>query len=593
MNGICPNCQTIVEFYDALPFSRVECPECSAVFIVPEIFKNYQLVNIEEEFSIFKKHRGYDLSSDKEVFVTVLNKKFSGYRKCMNYCRSEIIGVFNALKHPGIVPILEYGEHDGAFYFTEPCSVCFKLSEYDSQVLGEFDAASVFNIFKTIAGILKSAHDKDFVHHNICSNNILIDSEGNVKLQNFLISRVLYKYESENNIRSSVSPFLVSPEKAESDIEQKGGDIFSLGVILYYVLTGKYPFDGESDDEIIKSRIKSKGLAAVNSLYKVPPAIDTFRDDIAMEYSELIAHMLRPSSVQRPKIGKFIDRLNSIEIELEKQHSRNFNESFANIISFDNEVADDKSELKGALDRNELILYYQPIINLKSNTVSGFEALLRWPKSPTGNGLPGSFIPKINSLDVVNELGLWVVDNACRQLSEWNNGGYDDLYMVINISPEQIKDVKFKEVFGGIVKKYNLSNNQIIPEVSRISSYDKTDLTVECYESFLTFFNSRISLDEITSKYKALQRKFGKLRIHSLIIDSDYLINLNNSEEIFTKFKSIIAFANSASVKTVVEKIETREQADFVKDIGCSLAQGFYFYKPMPAADATKLLEEN
>jgi EAL domain-containing protein (putative c-di-GMP-specific phosphodiesterase class I) len=595
MNGVCPTCQTVVAFNNAKPFSWVNCPECNAKLVVPEIFKNYQLVSIEEEFSIFKKYKGYDLNSDEEILLTVLNKKFSGFRECLDYCKKEAREIATRLNHSGILPILEYGEYEGAFYIAEPYSEFFKLSEYDCQVLGEFDVTSVFNLFRNIANVINAGHDKGFVHHNICLDNILLDSDGNVTIQNYFVSRVLYMYESANKEHSTVSPFFISPEKAAQYTENEKGDIFSLGVALYYLLTGKYPFDGDSNDEIVYSRIKKGGRTTsgkiINNPYKPPINIDNLRDDIAVDYSELISKMLQPSLIQRPTAAKFISRLNKIEKELNVQASKSYNDSFSNII-----IPDDveiKSEFKKAIEQDEFTLNYQPVVDLKTLSVVGFEALLRWPKSPSGNSLPGSFIPNINDQNIIQELGGWVVDTACRQLVDWQNKGYKDLYLIINISPEQIKMKGFKEAFVGIVKKYNLDTKKIIPELSKItSSSDKTGLSSECYEDFLEFFNSRISLEEITSEYKMLQSKIGLMNIHSLIIDSVYLRNIKDTETALDQFKQIIAFANTASIKTVAEKIETEEQAEFVKKIGCSFAQGFYFYKPMPGEEATELLQK-
>jgi EAL domain-containing protein (putative c-di-GMP-specific phosphodiesterase class I) len=596
MNGVCPTCQMVVAFNNAKPFSCVNCPECDTKLIVPKIFKNYQLVTIEEEFSVFKKYKGYDLNSDAEILLTILNKKFSGFRECFDYCKNESREISTRLTHSGVISILEYGEYDSTFYIAEPYAEHFKLSEYDCQVLGEFDATSVFNLFRKIASIIKEVHEKGFVHHNICLDNILLDSDGNVMLQNYFVSRVQYLYESANKEASTVSPFYISPEKADEYSENEKGDIFSLGVALYYLLTGKYPFDGETDEKIIYSRIRKKGHMhsnkIMNNMYKKPISVDTLRNDVAVDYSELISKMLQSTLIQRPTAAKFIDRLNKIETEMESLASKSYNDSFSNIII--PEEVEIKSEFKKAIEQDEFILNYQPVVELNTSLITGFEALLRWPKSPDGNSLPGSFIPNINDQNIIQELGGWVVDTACRQLVDWQNKGYKDLYVIINISPEQIKMKGFKETFVGIVKKYNLDTKKIIPELSKItSSSDKTGLSSECYEDFLEFFNSRISLEEITSEYKMLQSKIGKMNIHSLIIDNVYLKNVKDTETALEQFKQIIAFANTASIKTVAEKIETEEQAEFVKKIGCSFAQGFYFYKPMSGEEATELLHKS
>jgi eukaryotic-like serine/threonine-protein kinase len=322
--GICPNCEASNDFSNYPAFIRIECKKCGAELIVPQLFKNFQLTEIIEEYSFFKKYRGYDLNTDNDITVTVLNKKFPLFRDCLELCKKEAAFIQENLKNENIIPIIEYGEFDDTFYLVSPYFECFLLSDYHPEVLGEFEVKSVLGAFRTLGTVLKEMHHKNITHHDICPENILIDSEGNVKIQNLLISRVTYELEAGKKGKFSVSPYYISPEKAEKHSEDKKGDIFSLGVLLYFMLTGKFPFDGDSNEEVIFSRIKvpktkrSANSEGGNIDYKIPAPVSELRREVSLEYSEFVETLLQPYPIQRPTANGFVSRL----AELEEVHEK-------------------------------------------------------------------------------------------------------------------------------------------------------------------------------------------------------------------------------------------------------------------------------
>jgi EAL domain-containing protein (putative c-di-GMP-specific phosphodiesterase class I) len=590
-SGICPNCGTLTQFSNQPPLSRIKCGKCGEELIVPLIFGNFQLTNLIEKNSIIKKYKGHNLNTDQDFLVTILNKRFSGFRECRNLCRKESKDLYFILKHPGIIPILEYGDIEDTFFLTEPYAEYYKLSDYDPEKLGEFEADSVFHAFKTIASILREAHNKGFVHHNICPDNILIDSDGNVKIQDFFINRVTYNYESENDSDFSVSPYYISPEKVEKNCEEEKGDIFSLGVMLFYILTGKYPFDGDNDNSIIYSRIKRPKLSTNANhgvQYKEPVSIDSIRKDIAPEYAELINSMLQPYPIKRPTAAKIVTMLNLIEATIEKRKKLKIY-SGAGTGAKKQIKTGISSDLQKALKNHELILHYQPIVNMKQNKIVGLEAFLRWI-TPVGTIPPANFIPEAEKSDLIHSLGEWAIDSACSQLSEWIKLGFNKLYVTVNISPSQIEKEGFENTYSEILQKHSIDYQQVEFEISQPPSSIPANISLEQYTDFAKLFNSRVSIAELGTKYASLKQQLSSLRLHSLKIDGDYIEDIRKAKKELSAFNSIIALANFLSVPTVAEKVENKKQMNFLLKIGCSLAQGFYFYHPMPAEDVTALL---
>ena len=588
-SGICPKCGALNDFSNLPSFSKISCDKCGKELIVPLIFGNYQLTKLIEENIIFKKYKGNSLNTEKIYFITILNKKFSDFRNCLDLCRKDAKDIHYILKHPGIIPILKYGEIENTFYLTEPYSEYYKLSDYNPKELGEFEANSVFNAFKTISAILREAHNKGFVHHNICSENILIDTDGSVKIQNFFISRVTYEYEAAMEREFNVSPYYISPEKAEKHSEEQKGDIFSLGVMLYYILTGRHPFEGDSDDTIIYSRIKrpKSGTYITHGItYKAPVSLDTIRKDIASEYAELIDSMLQPYPIQRPDASKIFTKLNLIEAAIEKRKKMKI---YSNIGVHDTVKSNTSPDLQKALKNNELELHYQPIINMKKNNIVGVEAFLRWI-TPVGIIPPANFIPEAEKTNLINNLGIWAIDTACSQLSKWIKLGFNDLYVTVNISPSQLKIKDFEGTFSAILQKHNINYKQIEFEISQPPTSEPLDIPAEQYTEFARYLNSRVSIAELGTKYTSIKQNLSSLRLHSLKIDGNYIEDIRKAKKELATFNSVIALANFLSVPTVAEKVENKKQVNFLLKIGCSLAQGFYFYHPMPADQITDIL---
>jgi serine/threonine protein kinase len=166
------------------------------------------------------------------------------------------------LRHHNVCPLFEYGEVDGAFTASTPLLDGYPLSSYDPGKHGLLNVNKIVEVMQAAALGLAVAHYKDIVHHDICPENVHVDARGTVRVKEFLVSRFVYFFDQrrekspDGRIRISVSPYFVSPERAESGLEDHRGDVFSFGVMFYYLLTGVYPFDCETNTRTIRARIK-------------------------------------------------------------------------------------------------------------------------------------------------------------------------------------------------------------------------------------------------------------------------------------------------------------------------------------------------
>jgi len=185
---------------------------------------------------------------------------------------------------------------------------------------------------------LATAHHRDMPHHDICPDNIHIDARGNVRIKNFFLSRFIYRLEEKQdalNCRSSVSPYFISPEKAEKAAEDKRGDVFSYGALFYFFLTGEYPFNGKNELEIIYSRIKKIKAPkeaedvfsedAVTKLmnhdvgYAPPHPLCKLRPEISESLSAMVMKALSYLPASRPSVTHILDFINSYQAEQDKE----------------------------------------------------------------------------------------------------------------------------------------------------------------------------------------------------------------------------------------------------------------------------------
>jgi len=165
------------------------------------------------------------------------------------------------LRHHNVCPLFEHGEIEGCLTASTPLLDGYPLSTYEPEKHGLLNVNKLVEVMQAAALGMAVAHYKEIAHHDVCLENVQVDARGTVRVKEFLVSRFIYRFDQRNiredaRIRVSVSPYFVSPEKAESGLEDQRGDVFSFGVIFYFLLTGVYPFDCETNTRTIRARIK-------------------------------------------------------------------------------------------------------------------------------------------------------------------------------------------------------------------------------------------------------------------------------------------------------------------------------------------------
>ncbi len=246
------------------------------------------------------------------------------------------------------------------------------------------------------------------------------------------------------------------------------------------------------------------------------------------------------------------------------------------------------SELRLALAHQDFCLYYQPQVDAQSGRVICCEALIRWIPGMEEQIFPAEFIPIAEKSDLINKIGEWIIDEACRQRAEWKEEGLLDFRIDINLSGRQFLQNDIFYILRRSLTKHHLSPSDIGIELTE-------NVLIEAGESNLSNLRSldkagmQISIDDFGTGYSSLSylRSFP---VHSLKIDQEFVRDAPRNEDDRAIMEAIVAVGHRLGLKVVVEGVETEEQHRLAQEIGCDLEQGFFFYKPMKASELHTVL---
>ncbi|WP_457666210.1 sensor domain-containing protein [Thiolapillus sp.] len=260
-----------------------------------------------------------------------------------------------------------------------------------------------------------------------------------------------------------------------------------------------------------------------------------------------------------------------------------------------NEIAEKRSrmesELRTAVSRNELRLYYQPVVDVITGEVMWFEALLRWQHPRLGLVLPDEFVGLAEETGLIVPIGEWVIEQVCRQLQEWQRKGVTIDALALNLSMRQLERIGLVAVLDRTTADYAIDPSQIILEITESMLMQDPERTVPLLK-VLTGRGFRLAMDDFGTGYSS----FGQLshvEVNSLKIDRSFVAQLEKEGNVACIVPAIIGMAREMGIRVVAEGVETSAQVEFLQKQGCSLMQGYYFGFPMEAAECERYVESD
>lgn len=253
-----------------------------------------------------------------------------------------------------------------------------------------------------------------------------------------------------------------------------------------------------------------------------------------------------------------------------------------------------ENDLRRALQRQELIVYYQPIVSLTQGTLVGFEALLRWRHPQHGLVSPQQFIPIAEETGLIIPIGLWVFQQACSQLHSWQENYYNcntSLGISINLSVKQFAQPDFMENIDRILTQTHLDSESIKLEITESLLIEQTELANQTLKE-LRSRKMQLALDDFGTGYSSLSY-LQRFPIDILKIDRSFIKQIHNNQKNPGIVQTIIKLAHQLGINVIAEGVETLHQIEQLKQWECEEGQGYFFAKPLPPDSVTALIAEN
>jgi EAL domain-containing protein (putative c-di-GMP-specific phosphodiesterase class I) len=249
-----------------------------------------------------------------------------------------------------------------------------------------------------------------------------------------------------------------------------------------------------------------------------------------------------------------------------------------------------ETNLRKALERNELSLNYQPKLSLADNQIVGLEALLRWNHPELGAISPAEFIPVAEECGLILPIGRWVLQTACNGMARWRDQGLGDIKVAVNLSVRQTKsDALLPDILASL-KTLKLRPDQLSLEITESVLMENIESNISLLDQ-LRSHGIKLSIDDFGTGYSSLAY-LKRLRIDELKIDRAFVRDIPCSGEDEAIVTAIIALAHSLGLSVVAEGVETVEQLAFLRLARCDHMQGYYFSRPMKAHRVAGFLTE-
>ncbi|MBK8011232.1 MAG: EAL domain-containing protein [Deltaproteobacteria bacterium] len=249
-----------------------------------------------------------------------------------------------------------------------------------------------------------------------------------------------------------------------------------------------------------------------------------------------------------------------------------------------------ENDLRHAIEREELLVVYQPIVDTKTGHVVEVEALMRWKHATLGFVSPLEFIPLAEETGLILPIGRWILEKACAQCRVWVEEGKatEKLKVAINVSARQLASEGFAEEVAEIVREARIGGNQVRLEITEsvlLETSGKLQATMPKLRNLEIDFH----LDDFGTGYSSL-RYLQDLPVEALKIDRTFVSQMLENSTSLSIVRAIIALAHALDLRVVAEGVETKAQLECLQEIGCDFAQGYYFARPLPAEEVGAVL---
>lgn len=248
-----------------------------------------------------------------------------------------------------------------------------------------------------------------------------------------------------------------------------------------------------------------------------------------------------------------------------------------------------QSELHTAIAKEEFELYYQAQVDLASDSIVGFEALVRWNHPTKGVLAPDEFIELAEETGIIAELGYWILLEACKQLKRWQDMGYSDITIAVNLSARQFKDTEVVETVEAVIRETGIRPEDLELEITESIALEDITYSIDTIQR-LKEIGIKFSLDDFGTGYSSMNY-LKHLPVNNLKLDKNFMASIVENRSDKAIVSAIITLAKSLNLDVIAEGVENHAQVDFLKDAQINKVQGYLYSGPVSKEAADSLLE--
>jgi EAL domain-containing protein (putative c-di-GMP-specific phosphodiesterase class I) len=242
-----------------------------------------------------------------------------------------------------------------------------------------------------------------------------------------------------------------------------------------------------------------------------------------------------------------------------------------------------EQDLRQAIRREQFLLHYQPVVDLALGRVVGAEALLRWVHPERGLVSPADFVPVLEQSSMMDEVGLWVLNTACREAHGWADQGMSDLKVAVNLSARQFHDPALTGMILRTLERHGLAASGLELELTETAAMEDADRTRQLFGE-LRSLGVSVAIDDFGAGYSSLSY-LKNLPFTKLKIDREFVTDIDKRSDSRAICKALVELGRGLNIAVLAEGVETRQEVETLRNLGCTMFQGFYFARPMPAED--------
>jgi EAL domain-containing protein (putative c-di-GMP-specific phosphodiesterase class I) len=246
--------------------------------------------------------------------------------------------------------------------------------------------------------------------------------------------------------------------------------------------------------------------------------------------------------------------------------------------------------LRGAIERDELRLLYQPQVEIASGQIVGAEALLRWEHPERGLVVPPVFIPIAEQTGLIVPIGTWVLREACAQAATWAASTGRRLSVAVNVSPRQLAEDDFPAIVAEALADHDLPPDLLCLEITESAVMADPDAAADVLAR-LKALGVHLAIDDFGTGYSSLGQLKALLPVDTIKIDKSFVDGITSGGEDRAIIDAVLRLASGLGLAALAEGVETSEQARELLDLGCALSQGYHFARPQRPADFERMLE--